>query len=335
VASRKLDVVAAQESGVGERGRAPAALHRASGRHGLGFAFALTTMLLWSVLPPVLKVVLRELDAGTITWFRFSLSAGVLGALLARRARLPALAELRRGARWLLALATLLLAANYWSFLVGLDLTTAANAQVLIQLSHVLLALGGITVFQERFSRAQWLGFAVLLGGLGLFFASRLDAPAAGGERYLLGSLFILAAALTWAGYGLAQKQLLRWLPAQGIMLCIYAGCALLFLPLASPASVAHASAPVLGLLIFCGLNTVVAYGAFAEALAHWEASRVSAVFALTPLATLAFAALGHRLLPAFFDAERITPLGLAAAALVVCGSLLTALGASRAQPWD
>lgn len=40
-------------------------------------------------------------------------------------------------------------------------------------------------------------------------------------------------------------------------------------------------------LLAFCGLNTLVAYGCFSEALAHIEASRVSAVIAMTPLVTL------------------------------------------------
>jgi drug/metabolite transporter (DMT)-like permease len=296
---------------------------------GLGLAFALTTMLLWAVLPHVLKVVLRELDVATITWFRFTLSAAVLGSLLARRGALPRVHRMPRPVLALLALATLFLAANYQSFLVGLDYTSSANAQVLIQLSHLLLALGGITVFGERFTRAQWLGFAVLVSGLALFFSSRLQALAGGGEHYAVGSLWIVVAAVTWAIYGLAQKQLLRWLPAQSIMVCIYAGCALLFTPLASPGALLQLGGVALGLLVFCGLNTVVAYGAFAEALLRWDASRVSAVFALTPLATLAFAALGHQAFPGLVDFEPITPLGMIAAGLVVGGSLVTALAAS------
>jgi hypothetical protein len=65
-------------------------------------------------------------------------------------------------------------------------------------------------------------------------------------------------------------------------------GCALAFAPLASPSSLARLDAAGAGVLAFCALNTVVGYGAFAESLAHWEASRVGAVLALTPLGTLA-----------------------------------------------
>ena len=59
------------------------ALHRASGRSGLGLALAATTMLLWAVLALALKVTLGEMDAYTITWYRFLVSTLVLGTVLA------------------------------------------------------------------------------------------------------------------------------------------------------------------------------------------------------------------------------------------------------------
>ena len=65
----------------------------------------------------------------------------------------------------------------------------------------------------------------------------------------------------------------------------------------------------------------------FSEALEHWEASRVSSVLALTPLATLGFVALGSRLAPALVESEPVSAIGLAGAAVVVMGSLLAALG--------
>ncbi len=111
---------------------------------------------------------------------------------------------------WLLLAATLGLAANYIGFLLGLDHTSPANAQVLIQLGPLLLALGGLVVFRERFAPAQWLGFTVLVVGLGAFFASQLAAIGRESDRYLVGVAWIGFAALTWAIYGLAQKQLLQ-----------------------------------------------------------------------------------------------------------------------------
>jgi drug/metabolite transporter (DMT)-like permease len=304
-------------------------LHRPSGRRALGFALASTTMLLWGVLPLVLRRALRDVDAASLTGFRFGTSALVLGALLAASGRLPALGRLPRSGVRLLIVATLGLAANYIGFLLGLDHTSPANAQVLIQLGPLLLALGGLVVFRERFAPAQWLGFAVLVIGLGAFFASQLAALGRESERYLVGVAWIAFAALTWAIYGLAQKQLLQVLSSQGVMLCIYAGCAVCFAPWTRVASFAALTPWTWTLLAFCAANTLVAYGAFAAALEHWEASRVSAVLALTPLATLAFSVAAARLAPEQFATEQLSATSWAGAALVVAGSLLTALGRS------
>lgn len=305
-------------------------LHRASGRSGLGFALAATTMMLWGVLPLVLEAVLRSVDALTLIWFRFVVAALLLGAWLAARGELPRLGALDAGGRWLLALATAGLAGNYVGFLLGLAHTTPANAQVLIQAGPLLLALGGVAVFGERFTRLQGLGLAAIVVGLAGFFASQLASLGRELGRYLSGVAWIAVAAVTWAGYGLAQKQLLRALSSQGVMLCIYAGCALLFWPWAKPAVLLGVSAAGAALLAFCALNTLVAYGAFAAALQHWEASRVSAVLALTPLATLACSALAAHWLPGRAVPESLSPASWAGAAAVVAGSLLISLGGRR-----
>jgi drug/metabolite transporter (DMT)-like permease len=304
------------------------ALHQPTGRRRLGFALAATTMLLWGMLPPALKLALVSLDAVTITWFRFGVASLVLFAWLAARGGLPALGSLDRSGWALLAVAVLGLAANFIAFLVGLDLTTPANAQVLIQLAPMLLGLGSLVVFRERYERLQWLGLGVLSLGLGVFFSSQLRAMAAQPDRYLLGSAVLALAAVTWAAYGLAQKQLLRALPSQALMLCIYLGCFLCFSPGARPGTLAGLSGGALGVLLFCAANTLVAYGAFASALNNWEASRVSALLSLTPLATLGFSALAAALFPDAMPAEPISATSLVGAAAVVSGSLLVTLGA-------
>lgn len=307
-------------------------LHRPSGRRGLGLAYASTTMLLWGVLPLALREALRSLDPLTLTAFRFAVSAAVLGAALAARGALPARAQLTRGAMLLLAVATLGLAANYIGFLLGLVRTSPANAQVLIQSGPLLLALGGIAVFRERFSASQWVGAVLLAIGLGLFFRSQLAAMGREPDRYLGGVAWIAFAAATWAIYGLAQKQLLHGLSSQAVMLCIFAGCALVFAPAASPRALTALTPAAWGVLGFCAANTLVAYGAFAAALEHEEASRVSAVIAITPLATVASSALASALFPRHFVAEQLSAASWFGAGAVVVGSLLTALGRRRLE---
>lgn len=316
---------------LGRLASGPVERHRTTGRRRLGFALALTTALLWSTLPIALKRVLAAMEPATITFYRFTASAAVLFAVLAWRGRLPRLGGLGRSGWTLLVVATFFLAANYLAYLVALDHTTPADAQVVIQLGPLFLALGGLAVFGERFSRFQWAGFAVLLVGLALFFGSQLAALVQDAGRYVVGNSIMVAAAVLWAIYGIAQKQLLRSLPSEAIMLCIYAGCAVLFLPLSIPTALSRLDGVTLALLVFCALNTVVAYGAFAEALQHWEASRVSAVLALTPLGTLLLVEAANRWWPALDFQPRDLPWSsLAGAALVVAGSLATALGGAR-----
>lgn len=302
-------------------------LHQSSGRWRLGLFLSLITVTLWGILAVVLKVILQVLDAYTITWFRFLIAFVLLWVYLATRRQLPDLRQLKPTALGLLAIATLGLAANYVFFLTGLEQTSASNAQILIQLSSVILGLSSLVIFKEHYTRKQWLGLSVMLSGMILFAQQRINHLVDIKENYWLGNTLLVLAAVTWAIYALAQKQLLQKLTSPSIMLCIYGGATLLFSPFASPVKILTISPWHLGLLGFCAVNTLIAYGAFAEALEHWQASRVSAVLALTPLVTLGTGALAVNIYPDLFKSELVSWLGLVGAALVVLGSLTISLG--------
>ncbi|MCU0754759.1 MAG: DMT family transporter [Xanthomonadales bacterium] len=300
-------------------------LHQASGRWRLGLALAVATALFWASLPIALKRVLTVLDPYTITWFRFLFAALATLAWLAWRGQLDQFRGLQRGHRLLLAVAALGLIGNYLGYLLALDHTTPANAQLLIQMAPLLFALGGILVFREAVSAGQWLGYALIVGGL-VLFAGEQQAAAAQPERYLLGIGLMLMAAVTWAGYALAQKQLLQRLGSQAILLVIYVAAALLLLPLAAPVSLAKLDGGDWLALLYCAFNTIFAYGCFAAAIEHWEASRVGAVLATTPLLTLVFSGTLALFAPGFVGAENLGPWTVAGALLVVGGSALASL---------
>ena len=307
-------------------------LHQTSGRSGLGFLLAITTSLMWGMLPLSLKSLQGAMDASTIVFFRFLVSSLIVGGVLAFRGRLPKLNLLGSRGRLLMLVAILGLGFNYIGYMRGLELTSPATAQVMIQLAPPFLALGAMLFFHERFSRLQWFGFVVLLCGLGGFFWTRLSELAVEGSAYYGGALWLAIAALTWALYGLAQKQLLQQLSSMGIMLSIYVVCTLFFLCLSDLSFVVRLDATQWGLLIFSALNTTLAYGAFAEALHHWEATRISAVIAVTPLLTILFNHLANLAYPEIFDADPVSSGAMLGAVLVVLGSMLTALGGRRAK---
>ncbi|MFG0381691.1 DMT family transporter [Pseudomonas sp. zbq_18] len=304
-------------------------MHISSGRWLSGLLLALTTALLWGILPIKLKEVLQVMDPITVTWYRLLVAGSILFVWLAARRRLPRFAPLGRRGLGLLALAIGGLVANYVLYLIGLNLLSPGTTQLVIQMAPILFLLASLLVFRESFSLGQGIGMCVLLLGFGLFFNQRLDELLTSLTTYTTGVLIVLAAAFVWVFYGLAQKQLLTQWSSPQIMLVIYLACALILTPWAHPLQALQLS-PLQGwLLLACCLNTLVAYGAFAEALAHWEASRVSATLAVTPLVTFSAVALAASLWPEHVLPEQINALGYGGALLVVLGSALVALGPS------
>jgi len=307
-------------------------LHRASGNRRLGLLLALATMLLWGTLPISLKFALVSLDPYTLTWFRFAFAAVVLGVWLGARGELAALRSQPLRIWGLLLLAGAMLIGNYVFYLLGLTLTTPANAQLLIQAAPLLLALGAIAVFGERYNRWQWLGLALTVVGLLMFFSEQLTRVEVGASQYRYGAAWILLGALVWAIYGLAQKQLLLRLRSPVVLWVIYVFAVIALAPWARLDAFSALQLGAWIAVLYCALNTLAAYGAFAEALEHMEASRVSAILALSPLMTYLSSLLAHQFIPDIIHLESIAAVGAIGGALVIGGAMLTSL-ARKSNP--
>lgn len=306
-------------------------LHRASGNRRLGFLLAMATVFLWGLLAITLKLILvGGMDAYTITWYRLTAAAIVLGVFQARRGQLPRLGALGGRGWGLLTLAMLGLLGNYVLFAVALNYVPPTTAQVVIQLAPILLLVGSLVIFREAFSAPQGLGVIVLLVGLLLFFNDRLDDLVGLSGRDAVGVALVVTSAILWAAYALAQKQLLVTLSSVNILLLIYVAGTVLLLPVSTPSQVTTLGGFDLGLLVFGVFNTLAAYGCFAEALEHWEASRVSAVISLTPLVTILAVYGILAIWPSADIGTNLDGLALAGAALIVGGSMLTALWRQR-----
>lgn len=308
-------------------------MHQITGKSLIGFLLALTTAVLWGVLPIALKILLEAVTANTITAIRFLVAAVMVGIWLGLRGKLPNLRLLQSpklALLMLISIAGLLL--NYILYLTGLDRLTAETAQTLIQLAPFLMMLGGIWIFKERLLLWQKIGAWILVAGLLLFFNERLLTLIAQAGSETVGVLLVIAAAVTWAAYALAQKQLLVTYGSKQIMYLIYFAGALAFMPVSDLSPLVTFSVLQWSLLLFCCLNTVVAYGAFAEALHHWEASKVSAVLAITPLVTIGSAKILAWIWPELISAQQLNGWSLLGACLVVVGSALTALAPQFVQ---
>jgi drug/metabolite transporter (DMT)-like permease len=302
-------------------------LHRTTGNWRLGLTLSLITVILWGLVPITLAIVLKKLDIYTINWFRFVTAFTLLGCYLFKQGNVPKLSQIRAVPMYLFAIAILGLMGNYIFFVMGLKETSPSHAEVLIQLAGVFLSLGGLLIFKERYTRYQWMGVGILITGFIGFFSEQLKVLATDSERYIHGSLMLIVAGITWAIYALIQKQLLTKLDSTHIMWVIYGACGLLFWTVAKPQTLLQLNAIEWSALIFCGVNTVVAYGAFAESLQHLEASRVSAILTLAPIFTIVSMSAMAWLAPGLVTPEHLTALGLVGAILVVTGSMSISLG--------
>jgi drug/metabolite transporter (DMT)-like permease len=308
-------------------------MHKLSGRWKLGLAFAVVTAAFWGVLPVALVIVLRTVDPVTVTWARFLTAALMLGAILAVFGQLPKLGTVGRQGWLVLGLALFGLSGNFVIYVIALGHASPTINQVVTQLSPILLMLGGIAVFHERFSWIRWAGFALLLVGLPLFFNRRLPELLNLRSGLGLGVALLVLCSVIWAIYGLAQKWMLRRLQSQQILLLLYAAAALVLWPAAHPTAILKIDALQAWMLVFCCANTVIAYGAFAEALKHWEASRVGATLTLTPLFTMITMWVLERTTPDLVKPEQLNALSVLGALIVVGGSMLCALGSAGAAP--
>jgi drug/metabolite transporter (DMT)-like permease len=270
------------------------------------------------------------MDAITITWYRFAVSSLIVFLLLYKKRALPSLKQLSRTHYGLLLAAGLGLSFNYVSYVKGLEKINPETAQVLIQLAPFLLMLSGIILFKERLSMIEKIGSGVLLAGLLLFFNDKIEVLLGKVGDYTLGIILVLAAAGAWVAYALAQKVLLKQFTPKQLTLYIYGIGVVVLLPFTSIELVMNMNMLAFIALILCCLNTVFGYGAFAEALSVWQASKVSAVITLAPLFTFISVEIATYYLPSYFESSNINLLSYIGGGLVVIGSMAAALGKSK-----
>lgn len=294
-------------------------LHEARERR-LGLFFACGTALLWGLLAIAMKVATDDgIAVIPIVWFRFAFSfLGVAAFVTWRsRGRLKILAKPPP----LALVAAVLLTINYIGYLEGLERTTPTNAQILIQLAPLMLALIGIFLFKERMTRRQGLGVAVALVGFALFAWDKHQAASLGGADLTSGNLIIVGGAAAWALYAAAQKLLvMRGIAPQDLNVIFYAVPTVLLLPLVDWSAFVGISGGMWLVMLFLGANTLLGYGFLGEAFKRLPAWQVSLIITLNPLITLAVMRALEPLDPAWLPADHVGAVGYLAALLVVGG---------------
>lgn len=180
------------------RGRAKSAPARAA-------AYAVATSVLWAAAIVMVKHGLEDIPRLTFASLRYLV--GALALVIWRTARTGTLIPRadRSLWRWLVGLGVLLYGVVPAAQFISLDTVEAVTFNLVFQAGIPLITalLAGI-VLKEATSRWEWLGVAIVIGGVFLFY----PAVPTGGEA--LGILLAVVAAAGVGGSNALQRKVMR-----------------------------------------------------------------------------------------------------------------------------
>ncbi|MBN1008214.1 DMT family transporter [Amphritea pacifica] len=290
-----------------------------------GLFFCSVTLMFWGMLPIALKLSTGFIDPVTFTWLRFSFAAVVMLIWQARRGKLSEFRNLSKTNVARLMIAGTMLIVNYTFMVWGLSYLHPGAAQLSFQLAPLFLTLGGWWFLKERVFWQHWVCFAIMATGMLLFFHPAIES---GTGLTGTGFLLIQVSALGWTAYALLQKSLFKVLSASNILLSIFVYALVVMLPFTHPASLLELDIRDRWVTLFCCINTLVAYGSFAQAMRYWQTVQVSACVAMTPVITfiLTEACVGIGLFHDVIFSAEADRLSLSGMALVIIAAITVQL---------
>jgi drug/metabolite transporter (DMT)-like permease len=287
----------------------------------LGLIFVSIAVFFWGILPIALTLSGGFITPVTLTWFRFVMALVVTLLIQWRLGALRQFVGLPVAIWMKLVLAGVLLMCNYVSFVYSLGYLAPGTAQLNFQTAPFFLAFGGVLFFKERFNAFQLSCFATLGLGMLMFFHPQLDLRQASDHQVLVGIMIVQFSVMSWTSYALLQKSVSQRLSPSNVLLFIYALGIVVMAPFSDFSQFEMMTLDQWWIVLFCGANTLIAYGCFGQALHYWPTAQVSAMLSLTPV--LSFSAtelvVSFGWWPGVFSSANIDGLSLMGIVLIVC----------------
>jgi drug/metabolite transporter (DMT)-like permease len=247
-------------------------------RSPLTLLAVVVTVLAWASAFIGIRAVGADLSPGALALGRLLVGTTVLGLLLARRGWVrPTAGEWR-----LLAVCGV-----GWFGIYNLALNAAerhldaGTSAMLVNIGPLLIALFAGLLLGEGFPRWLVVGLGVAFAGVLLIGLATREAGAD-----LVGVLLCVVAAVTYAGGVVAQKPLLRRLPALQVTFTACALGTLCCLPWAGALVRDLGTAPgssVAGMVYLGAVPTALAFSTWAYALSRMDAGRLGVTTYLVP----------------------------------------------------
>lgn len=169
--------------------------------------------IIWGLNFTVIKASLAEIDPYSFNSIRFVLAALFMWTIIAKRK-----SWFKIDKKDLIPLLILGLVGNLfyqWLFIIGINLTLAANAAVMLGTIPIWVAISSHLFSLEMLNRLKTIGVFLAFTGVAIiiFFGKN---PISFGSDNFIGDLTIVFAAVVWALYTIfSKKHLTRYTPLQ------------------------------------------------------------------------------------------------------------------------
>ncbi|MBM2816131.1 MAG: protein of unknown function transrane [Ignavibacteria bacterium] len=265
----------------------------------------------------IAKNLTNSVSPVVVLFYRSSLSALIFTCwILYKHKFLPAIE--RKDFLMLIILGALNIPINQFLFLQSIHFTTAPNVALAYALTPAFVAMLVIFLHQEKITLLKGIGIAGAIGGVVLILFERgLEFK----SEYFFGNILALAASISWAGYTVFGRDILRKYGAiytTGITMIIGF---LLYLPififLPDKIVLAALDIPkILSILYLALFTSVIAYVLWYYALKKIDASSLTVFNNLQPVLT--------SILAYFIFEQSFSVLFISGGILIIIGVILT-----------
>jgi len=269
----------------------------------------LLAALIWGLAYLAQKTAMADVGPYAFVAMRASIAALVLAPFAWREGVPPLRLTLLGGAMFFAAVTIQQ---------VGIVTASVTNTAFLTAVYIVLAPLMALVLWRRGAGWRIWLGAALALAGAFALAGGRLDS-------FGPGDWLVLASSIGWAGYMLVTEK--AGLAARP--LSYTAGVFVVVAACAWPLAIADGLPPLASLtpalpeILYVGiLSSAVTFGLMAVAMRHIQSSRAAILLSAEALFAALFAAL--------LLGERLAPLGLAGAGLILAAVVLIQTGPRR-----
>lgn len=169
--------------------------------------------VIWALNFTVIKVALEQMDAFSFNGLRFLFAALTLYIALVKKGQKLSFKK----EHWIPLILLGILGNLVYQvvFIIGIDLTLAANAAVMLGTIPIWVAVLSHFFTDEKLTRIKTIGAIIAFSGVALIVIGD-EEPISFGSSTFIGDLIVIASAVVWAVYTiLCKKYLKEYTPTQ------------------------------------------------------------------------------------------------------------------------